>query len=77
MIIDCDNCLVRDIACGDCVVTVLIGSPRSANESISSGENRLTEDETRVIDLLASRGMIPPLRFADTEDSQAQSTRSG
>ncbi len=27
MIIDCDECAVRGLACGDCVVTVLLGGP--------------------------------------------------
>ncbi len=27
MIIDCERCEVRDIACGDCVVGVLLGVP--------------------------------------------------
>ncbi len=28
MLIDCDTCEVRDIACNDCVVTVLLGPTR-------------------------------------------------
>jgi hypothetical protein len=27
MRIDCDTCLVRDLHCGDCVVSVLLGMP--------------------------------------------------
>jgi hypothetical protein len=27
MIIDCDSCQVRGIACGDCVIGVLLGTP--------------------------------------------------
>ena len=27
MIIDCDSCVVRGLACGDCVVSVLLGAP--------------------------------------------------
>lgn len=77
MIIDCDNCLLREIACGDCVVSVLIGAPPSVNIESPSEANLLSEEEARVIDLLASRGMVPPLRFADSEDSQAQKSRSG
>jgi hypothetical protein len=77
MIIDCDNCLVRDIACGDCVVSVLIGSPTPASIEPGSNGNQLNAEEARVIDLLSSRGMVPPLRFTDSEDSQAQKSRSG
>jgi hypothetical protein len=66
MIIDCDSCVMRDLACSDCVVTVLIGQ---SGESSPLGKP-LGEDEARVIDLLASRGMVPPLRFTDSGDSQ-------
>lgn len=27
MMIDCDRCAVRGLACGDCVVSVLLGGP--------------------------------------------------
>lgn len=27
MLLDCDSCTMRDLACGDCVVTVLLGLP--------------------------------------------------
>lgn len=27
MIIDCDSCAVREVACGDCVIGVLLGVP--------------------------------------------------
>lgn len=66
MIIDCDSCVVREIKCHDCVVSVLIGRPPA-----------ITSDESRVIDLLASRGMVPPLRFELQEDSQPEKYRSG
>ena len=66
-----------DIACRDCVVSVLIQAPPS---SIDRGSEIGTE-ESRVIDLLASRGMIPPLRYAHAEviprNSQAPDALSG
>jgi hypothetical protein len=68
MIIDCDTCTMRDIACRDCVVTILIGPPSNSS---------LEAEETRVIDLLASRGMIPPLRYENIQDSQESKRRSG
>ena len=68
MIIDCDTCTMRDVACGDCVVTILIGPPPNSN---------LEAEEARVIDLLASRGMIPPLRYENIQDSQEAKRRSG
>ncbi|MFM1797650.1 MAG: hypothetical protein RL733_1431, partial [Actinomycetota bacterium] len=53
MIIDCDSCVMREIACKDCVVSVFISSPRNLDDANAG-----------VIDLLASRGMVPPLRYA-------------
>lgn len=69
MIIDCDSCIVRDIACQDCVVSVLIGPPEPACA--------LDPESARVIDLLASRGMVPPLRFEVLENSQQTEASSG
>ena len=62
MIIDCDTCTMRDIACNDCVISVLLNPlPNSLPE--------LSESENLAIALLSSRGMVPPLRFG--ENSQA------
>ena len=58
MIIDCDTCTMRDLACKECVVSFLIDTPS------------IEAEDSRVIDLLASRGMIPPLRFENGENSQ-------
>lgn len=52
--IDCDTCLVRGPACGDCVVTVLLGRPP---------ELTLDDDEQRALAVLAGSGMVPPLRL--------------
>ena len=54
MIIDCDQCEMRDVACDDCVVTALLGA--STGEEIG-GE---TVDALRV---LADGGLVPPLRM--------------
>jgi hypothetical protein len=55
MIIDCDGCAVRGLACGDCVVTVLLGAPPEGP--------RLDEAERRAIAALADGGLVPPLRL--------------
>ena len=77
MIIDCDSCIMRDIACKDCVVSVLISAPNNKSHEPSE----LGLEEARVIDLLSSRGMIPPLRYAQNEgesdNSQANQALSG
>jgi hypothetical protein len=55
MIIDCDSCAVRDVACGDCVVTVLLGMP--------SGVVEVDDAEQAALGVLAEGGLVPPLRL--------------
>jgi hypothetical protein len=57
--IDCDTCVVRGAACGDCVVTVLLGPPPEAG---------FDEDEQRALDVLADSGLVPPLRMVQPLD---------
>ncbi len=65
MIIDCDSCIVREIACHDCVVSsILTAKPVDAHQHDVT-EVEITEDEKAVIALLSSRGLVPPLRFGD------------
>jgi hypothetical protein len=52
--IDCDTCVVRGLACHDCVVTVLLGPPP---------ELMIDDDERRALDVLADGGLVPPLRL--------------
>jgi hypothetical protein len=52
--IDCDTCLVRGLACHDCVVTVLLGPPP---------ELGFDADEQQALEVLASSGLVPPLRM--------------
>ncbi len=55
MLIDCDGCAVRDLACGDCVVTVLLGGPPGVVE--------MDEGEQRALEVLADSGLVPRLRL--------------
>jgi hypothetical protein len=55
MLIECDRCVMRDIACSDCVVTVLLSAPQS--------DGGLGEAERRALKVLADARMIPPLRL--------------
>ena len=55
MLIDCDGCAVRDLACGDCVVTVLLGLPGTRAE--------VDEGERRALDVLADSGLVPRLQL--------------
>ena len=52
--IDCDECLMRDIACSDCVVSLLLGPPETLV---------LEADEERALSALAEGGLVPPLRL--------------
>lgn len=52
--IDCDTCVVRGLACHDCVVTVLLGPPP---------ELTIDEEERRTLGVLADSGLVPPLRM--------------
>ena len=54
--IDCDTCVVRGLACHDCVVTVLLGPPP---------ELTFDDDERRALDVLAQGGLVPPLRLVE------------
>ena len=68
---------MRDIACRDCVVSVLIEAPKtSISSKPDSAISELGSEESRVIDLLASRGMIPPLRYAQHEGKSTNSQDS-
>lgn len=55
--IDCDTCVVRGLACHDCVVTVLLGPPP---------ELTFDDDERRALDVLAEGGLVPPLRLVQS-----------
>lgn len=56
VVVDCDRCLVRSpSACGDCVVTFMLGSPPSGIE--------LDAQEMAALGALADAGCVPPLRL--------------
>ena len=55
MLIDCDGCVMRDLACGDCVVTVLLGAPPGGLE--------VDDGERQALDVLADSGLVPRLRL--------------
>ena len=55
MLIDCDGCAMRNLACADCVVTVLLGGPPGALE--------VDDAERAALDVLADSGLVPRLRL--------------
>lgn len=54
MRIDCDTCAVRDLQCGECVMTVLLGHP---------GVYDVTPGEQAALEALADGGLVPHLRL--------------
>jgi len=52
MVINCDRCEARGLACGYCVATALVGE-----------ETDLGPAELRALTVLANAGLIPPLRY--------------
>lgn len=61
MLIDCDTCAMRDLACGDCVVTVLLGAGGQAG---AGGPGLEVDDgERRALAVLADSGLVPRLRL--------------
>jgi hypothetical protein len=69
MLIDCDSCAVRGLACGDCVVTVLLSRPPSGV--------RLDDDEQVAIGALAASGLVPPLRLVTGRTEGPPPTMTG
>ncbi len=58
MLIDCDQCEMRDIACPDCVVTALLGPAGRPPE--------IGEEEGRALRVLAEAQLVSPLRLRRT-----------
>jgi hypothetical protein len=58
MIITCETCAVRDIGCGDCVLTFFLEKKQD-----QSAHCEIPDKTAEAIDLLSSRGIIRPLRF--------------
>ena len=58
MRIDCDGCRARGPACGECVVSVILGPPEDVE----------LDDPTRAaLAHLAEAGMVPHLRLIEGE----------
>jgi hypothetical protein len=60
MIIDCDGCAVRPRACGDCVVSVLLGH--------DDGAVVVDDTERAALDVLADSGLVPRLQLVPLAD---------
>jgi len=53
MLIDCDRCEMRDVACDDCVVAALL----------TGTDLPIGEDTAAALQVLADAGLAPPLRL--------------
>ena len=74
MVIDCERCEVRGLACGDCVIGVLLGVP-GVSSAVSDGPGsptarpsgasavHLDAPEQRALAVLADQGLVPRLRL--------------
>ena len=71
IVVDCDHCVVRSPgACGDCVVSVLLGPPEPTPV-------RLDDQERAALDALADSGLVPPLRLVTAADSSTPRPDAG
>ncbi|MGH3906356.1 MAG: hypothetical protein ACRDTE_19580 [Pseudonocardiaceae bacterium] len=69
MIVDCDRCEVRGDACGECVITVLLGAPPDLE---------LDGTDRRALDTLAAAGMVPRLQLVECDEEHVgQRSRTG
>jgi hypothetical protein len=71
MLIDCDTCRMRDVACGDCVISLLLGAPQDSLDL-----------DAAALGALAAGGLAPPLRLVPVSrfhppDVRWQRTRPG
>lgn len=55
MLINCDTCAVRALACHDCVIGVFLDTPPQPVE--------LDGEEQSAISRLVAAGLVPPLRL--------------
>ncbi|MDP2289038.1 MAG: hypothetical protein Q8M73_10805 [Actinomycetota bacterium] len=76
MIIDCEQCTAAPVACGDCVVSVLLGMPGLADHAVPL----IADEHLAAVSALADSGLIPPLRLvkpATGGPSKASKRRAG
>lgn len=62
MKIDCTTCVQRDLACSDCVVTLLMALPAS--------DQGLQRAEEQALAVMAESGLVPRLRLLPGVDER-------
>lgn len=61
LVIDCDSCEAKPLACSGCVVSFMLGTSQGAE---------LAAEDVRVLDVLADSGLVPPLRLVSPESGK-------
>jgi hypothetical protein len=85
MVIDCTQCEFRMVACGDCLVTTLVKNDekRTIQDSIKkgnrdvgivagTGRQAFAAQELRALAVLATAGLVPPLRYRPAQVSELE-----
>lgn len=84
MKVDCGDCVLHNLACADCVVSVLLGVPDPAadsDERAPEADDRghltmpLQQDERDAMAALAQGGLIPHLRLIGRTESERSPER--
>ncbi len=65
--VDCSQCSMRGLACGDCVMSVFLSG--------GAGVPALDETEQNALSALSDEGLLPPLRLVHVTASQVKSPR--
>jgi hypothetical protein len=72
MVIDCSQCEFQLVACDYCLVTVVTENDRrensrkgtrKGNKDDNQERHALAAQELRALNLLATAGLVPPLRY--------------
>lgn len=66
MVIDCSTCVMRDVACGDCVVSHFL-----ALTPLDAPAYDLPEVEQQALRVLEGAGLVPPLRLEVAREQRA------
>jgi len=61
MLVDCDTCTAKGLACGDCVVSVILAKPPAQDLD-------LDDSEQRALRVLADSGLVPHLRLVPCDE---------
>jgi hypothetical protein len=67
MVINCSQCEFRGAACADCLVTVQVKDNTAGNAHYALGAQEL-----RALGVLASAGLVPPLRYKPAQVSETR-----